>query len=189
MYERIRVRVQGMSPLMLHNGDLANPMNSTAKAIKKISSKRKKVDADFEEMARLEYYGGLYLDREEHVIIPSHMLEACIVNGAKKHREGPAAKAGVIVPENARILYDGPQTPEGLWEDESFRDQRMVKVQTSKVLRTRPLFEEWGLEFDIEFNPDLVQPEMIKRWVETMGYECGLGDYRPKFGRFVATIV
>lgn len=188
MYQKLNIKLTGMGPMLMHNGDLANPMNSTAKAMKKITSKRKKVDADHEELAKLEFHGGLYLNQQKEVILPAHLLKACLVAGAKKHREGPAAKAGLIVSENPRLEYDGPQDVEGLWNDESFRHQVMVAIQKNKVLRTRPTFDGWSVSFDVEINPDLIQPEMVTRWAESAGYECGVGDCRPEFGRFTAEV-
>jgi len=188
MYTKLKITLKGNGPMLMHNGDLANPMNSTAKAMKKISSKRKKVDADYEELAKLEFFGGLYLNKERQVVLPAYLLKAVIVNGAKKHREGPAAKPGLFVVGNPRLQYDGPQDVDGLWENESFRDQRMVAIQRNKILRTRPIFEDWSVEFEVEINPDLVQSEMVARWIESAGFECGIGDCRPEFGRFTATV-
>ena len=37
-------------------------MNKFAKAMKAITSKRKKTDEDYIELARLEFFGGLYAD-------------------------------------------------------------------------------------------------------------------------------
>lgn len=79
----------------MHSGRLADPLNPIAKAVKKVSSKRMKTDADFAELARLEFLGGLYLHRGEPCI-PGEVLEAALIEAARKMRRGQQAKAGVI---------------------------------------------------------------------------------------------
>ena len=51
----VQIRFQGVSPLLCHNGQTADPRNAYSKAIKAISGKRKKTDSDYDEMARLEW--------------------------------------------------------------------------------------------------------------------------------------
>ena len=46
---------------LMHNGQLSDPLNEWTKAKKKITDKKKKTDADHEEVSRLEWMGGLYL--------------------------------------------------------------------------------------------------------------------------------
>jgi len=93
--------------LLLHNGELANPLNPIVKEMKKISGKRSKTEADYEELARLEFQGGLYMGQDGPVI-PATCIEAMLINGAKKSKEGPKAKVGIFVTKNARLEYDGP---------------------------------------------------------------------------------
>ncbi len=60
MLQKIKVRLTGLGGMLMHNVDeLANPMSELCKAMKKITGKRKKVDADHEELARLEFVGSL----------------------------------------------------------------------------------------------------------------------------------
>ena len=74
-----------------------------------------------------------------------------------------------------------------LAEDPKFRDQRMVKIQTSKVLRTRPIFPNWELTFEVMYLPDVVDESDIDEAINTAGYIIGLAEYRPEYGRFEVT--
>ncbi len=65
----LKLKFTSVSPLVMHNGELANPFNEFTQKIKKISSKRGKTEADMKEMARLEFHGGLYTTNG-FVIIP-----------------------------------------------------------------------------------------------------------------------
>ena len=102
------VKLLGVSPLLLHNGQLADPLCPIVQEIKKISGKRKKTDADYEEMARLEWYGGLYLDKDEQIIIPGINIEAVLIKAAKTQKSGPTAKAGVFIEENPVLIHYRP---------------------------------------------------------------------------------
>ena len=58
---KVRLSIEGTAPLLMHNIRLADPLNPIAKAMKAISSKRKKTDDDLAQLARLEFEGGLYV--------------------------------------------------------------------------------------------------------------------------------
>ncbi len=153
--------------------------------IKQISSKRAKTDADYEEMARIEFLAGLYLD-ESGPILPAYMIEAAILGGAKKSKEGQASKSGCFCLEHARLEYDGPRQANELWEDERFRFSAIVRVQTSRVSRMRPVFREWSAIIDINIEDTLVNPARVDEWLTAAGSQVGLGDWRPQYGRFTA---
>lgn len=57
MMQELSFRIAGVSPLLMHNGRLVNPADEYARKMKEVSSKRKKTDADYEEMGRLEWFG------------------------------------------------------------------------------------------------------------------------------------
>ena len=183
-------KIVGVSPLLMHNGQLADPMNKWARALKEISAKRKKVEADYEELARLEWYGSLYLDVDSGgIVIPGYVFEACLIGkggAARKERMGKEAAAALWVMDDMPLLYNGPTNLEELWKDERFRLVVGVKVGQSRVMRTRPMFKKWSAEPTITYDPDLLDEEMIHRWVDVAGSQVGLGDWRPRFGRFEA---
>jgi hypothetical protein len=177
-------KITGVSPLLMHNGLLADPLNPVVKQLKKVSQKRDKTDADLEELARLEWYGSLYLDHGEPCI-PGEVLEATLINAAKKKKKGPAAKAGLICDGNVAVLYDGPRNPDAMWEDGSYRFATGVVVNRSRVIRTRPIFREWSLEFRLSYNDELLNESDLSEFVKIGGEIIGLAEWRPKFGRYM----
>ena len=56
--------------------------------MKAITSNRKKTDADLDELARLEFMGGLYLNKEGRVIIPAYVMEGCLIGKGGAARKG-----------------------------------------------------------------------------------------------------
>ena len=173
------------SPLLLHNGQLVDPLNKWSKAMKSISSKRKKTDADLEELARLELLGSLYLTANGPAI-PVNNVMAMVIAAAKKHREGDLAKTGVIVDDHAVLEYDGPRTPDDMWKDERFRDSRPVRVGQARVIRTRPVFENWSTTITLTIDDEIVNPSRVDDWMNTAGRIVGFCELRPIMGRFTA---
>jgi hypothetical protein len=53
------------------------------------------------------------------------------------------------------------------------------------VLKARPRFDEWSLEFRIaNLDPGLLKRDMIHRILVDTGRFYGLGDFQPEFGLF-----
>lgn len=184
-YERLRFRLTGASPLVMHNGRLANPLDPFAKALKTVSGKRAKTDADFEEMARIEFLGGLYMG-EDGPCIPGEVIEATLISAAKKNKRGPQAKAGILSDGLHRIEYDGPRGSDDLWADDRFRLVAGVRVGQARVMRTRPIFRDWSAEIFVDFLPGQLNRSEVAEMVRVAGEVVGIGDWRPRFGRYTA---
>jgi hypothetical protein len=171
--------------LIMHNGQTANPLNSFSKAMKEISGKRKKTDADYEAMSNIEYQAGLYLNSKNEVIIPSRVLESVLVEGAKKSKEGKLALSGMFVDTDAILIYEGgPMNIKQLMESPEHRICVAVRVGMAKVMRTRPHFKDWTAKFKVSVNEQVANEAQLKRWLEDAGSYVGIGDWRPRHGRY-----
>ena len=82
------------------------------------------------------------------------------------------------------MIYDGPKTPETLWEDERFRYVAGVVVGQSRVMRTRPMFKNWECKFTVHYLEEVFDAKEVIDFVDTAGRMAGLLDGRPRFGRF-----
>ncbi len=182
-YRSLTCRIRGVAPLLMHNGRLADPRDSLARELKKLSEKRAKTDADHAEMSRVEWFSSLYL-HEGRPCLPNEMIEAMLVNAAKQNRRGPAAKAGILCEHHFPLCYDGPRDPQALWGDERFRLRVGVRVQDRRVMRTRPIFRQWEAQLEIQYLDEVLNKGDVQRLLEKGGMLIGLGDWRPKFGRF-----
>jgi hypothetical protein len=183
MYKSLSLKITGVCPLLMHNGQLADPLNNFAREMRRISGKRDKTEADYEELARLEFLGSLYLKGGEPCI-PGEMVEAAFVVAAKKKKRGNQAKAGVLCDAMYPLQYVGPRDPQELLKDPRFRLSTGVRVQRNRVIRTRPRFEDWWAEIEIKFMPSLLNEREVRDIAELVGQVVGLGDWRPRFGRF-----
>lgn len=190
----VQIHLQGVSPLLCHNGQTADPRNTYAKAMKAVSSKRKKTDADFDELARLEWLAGLYRFGDE-LVIPDYVLESTMIAGAKKSKRGPQAKCGLFFTDHAVLEFDGK--PEAINDDTlaemfaggTFTHTVGVRVGMSKVMRTRPVFRNWSCAASVQYDPDVLNQRDLEEIAVDAGRLVGLGDWRPKHGRFNAEVV
>ncbi|EBO9898509.1 hypothetical protein EF72_21465 [Salmonella enterica] len=180
----LKVRVTSTRPMLMHSDVLSDPLNPLTQAHKALTGKRKKTDEDHIEIAKSEWKSSIYFEKGVGVYIPGINMEACLREGAKLSKLGKHVQRSVEVMEDMiPIQYEGPKDLEKLWRDR-FYDARSVKVGTARLTRYRPMFKSWTAEFTLRFNESVInRAEVLKSLVDG-GEFCGVGDYRPKFGRF-----
>lgn len=182
--QRLVYTIKGTAALIPHNGRLADPMYKYTKLMKEISSKRKKTDADLEELARLEWYGALYVE-EGKLVIPAYVIEAGLIAASKKNRQGQQSQAGMFVNKNASLVYpDMDKSIDELWKMEDYRFSIGVRIQRAKIMRMRPIFNEWEAEIDLTYEDSICNGKDVSAWVTICGEQVGLCDWRPRYGRF-----
>ena len=199
------VKVTGLSPLIMHCGQAADPFNQFSRAMKKISSKRNKVDDDLIRLDGQKWWAGLYtsepavidddgnvsIDPKAKLIIPAHVLESCMRVGATKHKLGKAMSAGAIVENDGTFEYEGPKDINKLFLDKRYESRFMAKIGTSKVPTVRPWFHVWSVTWDIQIDTSVIDPEQVYMAIAAAGKLAGIGDWRPgaphggHYGRFV----
>jgi len=182
------ITLTGTAPLLMHNSRLSNPLDPATKALKKVTGKRNKTDDDHEQIARLEFAGGLYLDPDVGPYIPGENIARCLVDGAKLTKMGVKVTRGVFISTDVNPLaYDGPRDEQKLW-DAGWRHMASVKIGTSRTMRCRPWFPEWKVQADGILDPSVLELEDLTGIADNAGSLIGLGDWRPRFGRFTATV-
>lgn len=185
----VSAKLVGISPLMTHNEQLANPLNPVTRELKKLTHQRGKSDDLLEQIMKLEWLGGLYTE-DGKVGMPGDNVMACLKEGARKRKQGKDFAAGVL-PTAAffPLIYDGPKEPEALWNAGKFLDYRGVVIGGKRLMRARPIFRAWSLDVAFEYDPEIVNEEQIREALEIAGERCGLCERRPSkggsFGRFV----
>ncbi len=191
------VTIEGFRPLVMHNGQLADPMNPHTKALKVATKKRNKTDDDIAEMARLEFIGGLYFDEKAGPLLPTDNLQACMLEGARMRKNGPIFETQVeVLPGDHggaafgyRLDYKGPRDIVGLWADSRFRLVKGARVGQAKVIRTRPKFDKWSCSFVIEVSDGGPTEAQILEAFSDAGRSKGLGDWTPRYGRFTVASI
>lgn len=183
---KMKFRLKSEAPLLMHNGQLADPFNYFAKEMKKISGKRGKTEADYEALSHLEFLGGLYLNKAEEPVIPGQCVEAMLKNAAKAQKMGKVFDSAVFCEGDFPLKYKGPKAPEKLWADSNFRLVCGVVIAGRRIMRTRPIFDKWELDVEVSYIPEMLNEDQLVQAMDRAGMVVGLGDHRPRYGRFTA---
>lgn len=185
--ETLKVKIKALpdTAMLHHNIRLANPMDEGSLKMKSLTSVRKKTEEVYMGIADVEFEYGMYYDARIGPYIPGIWLDATLIEGGKLQKNGSKIKRSTLVVDTIIPLeYDGPRDMEALKADMRFRDIRAVTIGTSKNMRCRPRFTDWKAQFTIQYNPDLINKDELVVALKTAGACIGLGDYRPRFGRF-----
>lgn len=198
MQQEMKVKFVGTSPLLMHNGMLADKENPIAAEIaQRVATKgRDRSDQIVKEIEWFSWLGGLWLNNKNQIAIPSDAIEKCIIEGARKTKNGKMVESGVNANGWSLLEFkDAGKTLEEIYALGEYVDNRLVKsnpaAKTSgKVMRTRPIFNSWSFSCVLLYDDRIVpNQDSLMRWVEIAGIQVGIGDYRPKFGRFEAIVV
>lgn len=188
---RITVELTGTSPLLMHNPRMVDNEYEITREIKSLTAIRKKTDVHMEQIAKLEWYGGLY-EQNGIVVQPTSKVRKCIINSARISKLGKAIERALsfntlYVP----LIYDGPKNIDELFADKRFHSRLSVGVGAKRVMRVRPQFFPWKLKIDGLFVEDAgINLDEFIKIVELAGIVEGMGDNRVNgYGRFLATVV
>ena len=185
MFTTKQVRLEGLVPLLVHNERLSDPLNKHSVALKRLSKIRTKTEEDHHAVARCEWEGGMYYDQDVGPYVPDRCVSAVIRDGAKKVKLGKATLSSVFVVDDLiPIQYSGPRELDAMWNDGSFVDRRSVVVSRARIMRTRPIFREWALDFAVQIDESVINPDQVRDALIEAGMHTGLCEYRPRFGRF-----
>ena len=185
----LRVTWKGISPLIMHSCQCVNPLHPIAKELKKYTSKKNKTDEDLTTISDLEWEAGAYWKDGLGLYIPAENVEATIINGAKANKKGKDVQKYVDgIDLYIPLDYGENLSKEELIQNYEYRDTRIMTVMRSKILRTRPRFDQWKIEFELRYNEEKIDIETIINAIEYAGMYVGLCDSRPKYGKFVATV-
>ena len=185
----LRVTWKGISPLIMHSCQCVNPLHPIAKELKKYTSKKNKTDEDLTTISDLEWEAGAYWKDGLGLYIPAENVEATIINGAKANKKGKDVQKYVdVVDLYIPLDYGENLSKEELIQNYEYRDTRIMTVMRSKILRTRPRFDQWVLEFNLRYNEEKINIDTIINAMEYAGLYVGLCDSRPKSGKFSVVI-
>jgi hypothetical protein len=141
-----------------------------------------------------EWRDYFYATAEGDIFQPAAHIEGALIKAAVNFKvSGKRGKtykdlisANVFIDPD-RILH-GIKVPEELDTDADkplYLDMRPVVVQRSRVVRIRPAFcPGWVLGFDIQVIEDEISADILQDILTLAGKTVGIGDYRPRFGRF-----
>lgn len=180
----VDIKIRGDAPLMQHRF----PMPDLKDMVK--GGKKQTGATDYTQEWR-EYF---YSNGDGEIHQPAGHFEGAMVKAAVNFKiQGKRGKtykdlfraAVFVTPEH---IPHGVKVPDELDTDGDkplYLDMRPVVVNRARVVRIRPTFKAgWELEFTIEVIDDQIAAELVQDVLVLAGKTVGIGDFRPKFGRF-----
>jgi hypothetical protein len=193
---KLRLRWTGISPLLMSSSELINPLSPKTKAIKKFTSKKGKTDDDHEQIALLEWEFLMYYDAKIGPYMPTSNIKSALMQGGAPRKMGPKLALTVIEAPNmkAPLMYEGPRDLNKLRANiDEWSLTVAVVVQRARVMKCRPMFRDWAIEFDVIYDESQVQEDDIITASQTAGNIVGIGAWRPKckgeYGRFKSEVI
>lgn len=193
--KRLKFTLVGVGRVLMHNGRTADPTNEHSKAIAAAIQAAKKSDTpeNIESSLKAKFMGGLYHTTELGLCFPADAVLTAIVKAsstALKRGAGKKIKAGVDLPEDVEFFqfsFDGydrdRDTPTRLYE-QGHRLVKGVVINKSRVQGCRPCFKNWQLNGELLYDPKVISLEDLAKVLRAAGAGEGIGDWRPRFGRF-----
>jgi hypothetical protein len=125
----------------------------------------------------------LYKDPQGRIVIPSVNIKACIREAGRNYKVRGRKSTFAAMIKASIDIRPFPYVP--LIHKGWTVDIRPVVVQKNRILRARPRFDEWSLEFYIvNSDPTIIHADTLYNILVDAGKYCGLGDFRPEFGTF-----
>ena len=164
------VKIKGTSPLLQHRF----PVEESD-----VKSKRRSGSIDYTKEAEK----SLYKSKDGMIFEPSSHIEGSMIKAATSFQIPGKGKKTFKDMFRAAVFVEPMEIP---IEPQSYEiDIQPVVVNRARVRRHRPRFDEWNLNFKIiSLEEEQLDGATIQRILEHAGKFCGLGDWRPKYGRF-----
>lgn len=180
----VSTKVKGVAPLMQHRFPMPTLADMSKGGTQSTGSK------DYTQ----EWRDYFYATKSGMIYQPAEHFEGAMVKAAVNFKI--TGKRGKTYKDlfRAAVFVTPDQIPHGITvpaeldtdgDKALYLDMRPVVVNRARVVRIRPTFSPgWELEFDIEVIDDQISPEIVQDVLTLAGKTVGIGDFRPKFGRF-----
>lgn len=168
----INVEISGIAPLLQNRFPIEEQGQNQSKAKKKV------YDPEVEAKKCLYQRDGKIFQPAEHIYQSIIRASVDFKFEGKKSYKDVVTSSIVVEPEEIPMISEKPYEI----------DTRPVVIQRARVLKWRPLFRNWKLQFKITILDDTnIQASTLKEILDKAGLTKGIGDYRPRFGRFMVT--
>lgn len=168
--EKVKIKIEGIGLGLLQHRfpEEDNPENKSKKKIKEFP-------------AKAECEKALYCDEKGTIYQPAtHILSALVKAGSQFGYEKKMTYSSII----KSSVFVTPDAIPHIFQNWVI-DRRPVVIQRARIMRARPRFDKWALEFEIEFDEDIIGKDKIKEILEYAGTRKGIGDNRPTNGKFM----
>ena len=172
-----RVKIKGVKPLLMHST--------------RVMTESPKMPRGGHLPPKEEAELATYRNKKGELVIPGDSLLGAIKAAATDFKVKGKGKTTYkkFVDSGLEIGKDAVLTPQ-----EYEIDSRPVVISRSRIIRSRPRFDEWEATFDVQvldpdtwldsFDEEYSGGGNLRDMIEAAGMFKGLCDFRPRFGRF-----
>lgn len=172
------VKIKGVTPIIFHA--------FSEKAKRMILEKQQKKAPKAKEIRdpKAEYLASFYYNADHKIALPAQNIKQSMVSAGRVIN-------GVTMALLKQVIFvvgdaDGMIPVE--FTDNVMREDTVTIGMGSTDLRYRGELRGWRCEFDIRWNGDVMSIEQVLNLLQTAGFSCGLGEWRPErggtFGQF-----
>lgn len=180
--EIVKFKITGENQVMMHS---PKSMNRGSQSLGKKKIPTSKVEAE----------QNAYRDKDGNLYLPPVMFKRAATNGGRGLRFGklgaPGVVSGFVFEKGEQAVLKDIKTGKPIKDYEI--DERPVVIQRQRVLRSRPVIDNWTAEIEFEVDTVHITPESLEEVLNIGGRMSGVGDYRPgtkgHFGRFTAELI
>lgn len=178
MISKIKINIEGLTPLIVNRFH----EEAAEEATSGMRSARKERPAPDDDAASRLYQNG------NGPYLPAENIRQSIIEAAKRFKIGRRAATTDVAASIFIMPFELPLV--GSWHT----DSRAVVIPATggRILRHRPMFDEWSINFELQLDTDTgIDEKLIREIVASAGKLVGLGDFRPArkgpYGRFNIT--
>jgi len=191
---RLKFSLIGIGRVLMNNGQMVDPMNPFAKQLASLTRRgSNKTEESNEKILKTKFLGSLYHDPRMGLCMPSDAILGSLTRAATtvvKRGGKNQVQVGVDVPPDVDFFpftFDGYKrdrdTPERLYE-QGHRLVKAVRIGKNKVIGCRACFTGWRVDAELMFDPEVINKDTLVTMLKAAGASVGIGDWRPRFGRF-----
>jgi hypothetical protein len=172
----VDVEIRGIAPLLQHNID-----GGEEQMLRKGKRKTGGVMDNPE-----EWRGFVYKLKDGKLGHPSAAIENALENAARDFKADKRRSMRDVI--KALVYTNEPMAVLNRTEpDDVFRASVVNPNTKGRGFRYRPLFREgWVMSFSLTIaDTEIVEVSRVKEILDYAGYRIGVGNWRPKFGRFL----
>ena len=170
----IITKLIGTTPLILHRfSDEAAENASSGTRSSKLTTDR---GTPYEQCEQFLYKG-----LNDELVIPQPNLLRSIIDGGRFTKIGRSQITTERKSELFSCLTITAATIPLIYRQPWKVDTRAVRIPATggRILRHRPMFDDWGLEFEMELDTEILSGKLLRKIVDDAGSRVGLGDFRP----------
>lgn len=187
----IDITLTGVRPMIQHNGRLANQLDPYTRRLAAITKKTKKTDEDWATIMQIESRGSCWETPDGILGVPTEAVWRSLYNAATAFKRGEDIKRSLLFDDEVRpLLVDGEQvTCDDFLRDPENVFLKVVVIGRNRTMRARPRVPTgWQTTHRFELLTDVIDARNLAPILERAGRLVGIGDWRPRYGRYEIAI-